>query len=127
MIMTSKPPFRFVEYADASAHIFCARLSMEIHSREKLLRGLYDVLHLPGYFGLNWDALHECLRDFSWISERRIVLIHDRLPKISEDQLKIYLAILSDAVLSWKAGEEHEFEVVFPETDRAKIEELLSE
>ncbi len=125
--MTLKTPFRFIEPTEAGIQIFCARLPGEIHNCEELLKALNDVLCFPAYFGFNWDALSECLRDFHWIPEKKIVLMHDKLPNIPEAQLKIYIEILGDAVLSWKPEEEHEFEVVFPESCRSNIEKMLSE
>ena len=68
----------------------------------------------PDYFGLNWDALSECLRDFHWITEKGIVLVHDELPAIDEASLQTYLNIIIDAVNDWKEGEEHYLEIVFP-------------
>jgi RNAse (barnase) inhibitor barstar len=32
-----------------------------VKDREALLRKMAEVLRFPGYFGHNWDALHECL------------------------------------------------------------------
>ena len=68
----------------------------------------------PDYFGFNWDALSECIRDFHWITQQGIVLVHDELPAIDEASLLIYMNILIDAVNDWKEGEEHYLEIVFP-------------
>ena len=34
-----------------------------IHSRDDLLRGIADAMQFPDYFGMNWDAVIDCLRD----------------------------------------------------------------
>ncbi|MFR9164902.1 MAG: barstar family protein [Dysgonomonas sp.] len=34
-------------------------------------------MRFPNYFGFNWNALLDCLRDFDWIEEKYIILIHD--------------------------------------------------
>ncbi len=125
--MTMKTPFHFINPAEAGNQVYWARLPGGIHSFDELMMALYHALSLPGYFGFNWNALSECLCDFHWLSEKKVVLIHAQLPQIPDEQLQTYLQILCEAVLSWKPDEEHEFEVTFPETDRAKIEELLSE
>lgn len=125
--MTPNLPFHFAEPSDARAQVFCVIVPGEIHSQEQLLKNMYELLQLPGYFGFNWDALHECLRDLSWIAKHKIVLIHDRLPGLPESQLKIYLEILSDAGLSWKTGEEHQLDVVFPEACRENIKKILAD
>lgn len=100
--------------------MFVAHLS-GIKSKEELLRQLSDKLKLPDYFGFNWDALFECLRDFHWIDQQWIILVHDTLPLLDEETMITYLQILKDAVQDWKEEEAHSFEVVFP----AEFERLI--
>jgi len=38
------------------------------------LRKVADALEFPDYFGMNWDALNDCLTDFSWKSAEGYVL-----------------------------------------------------
>lgn len=80
----------------------------ELHFR------LSEVLRFPNYYGGNWNALYDCLRDFSWIDKKGIVLVHIELPKLTVDELRIYLNIISAAIEDWKVGEEHYFKVIFP-------------
>ncbi|MFK0117013.1 barstar family protein [Streptomyces sp. NPDC090994] len=40
------------------------------------------TLRLPGYFGWNWNALHDCLSDLNWISATRYLLIMEESEKI---------------------------------------------
>lgn len=120
-------PFKFInglaEYN--TKEVFFARLDPSIKSIEYFFNSLSCVLWFPGYFGSNWNAVYDCLRDFSWIPNRKIVLTHDVLPKISWEDLKIYLEVLKESVESWKEDDDHEFEVVFQKKDREKIESLL--
>lgn len=44
-------------------------------SKESLLGGIAEAMHFPGYFGGNWDALEECLRDLEWLPVRGYVLV----------------------------------------------------
>lgn len=37
-----------------------------VAAKKSLLVAFSKVLGLPGYFSGNWDALADCLRDFSW-------------------------------------------------------------
>src|SRR6187455_2351764 len=86
-----------------------------IKNKNELFKQLSIKLQLPEYFGFNWDALHECLRDFSWIKNQKIIIVHDDIPKLNENELSTYLEVLFDAVIDWKEGEVKSLEVVFPE------------
>jgi hypothetical protein len=88
------------------------------------LGNLATCLDLPGYFGENWDALDECLRDFHWVKEHRIVLWHDALPELPENDLRVYLDVLAYAVNDWRSGEEHELIVLFHPRMEALVEQL---
>ncbi len=104
---------------------FIASLPINIKSNQELLSQLSIYLSFPDYFGFNWDALFECLRDFSWIKEREVVIIHHDLPHLDEKSLKIYLNILNDACQDWKDGEQHYLEIVFPQNLELRVKDLL--
>src|SRR5882672_2137075 len=36
-----------------------------VGTREELLRGIADAMEFPDYFGMNWDAVIDCLRDLA--------------------------------------------------------------
>jgi Barstar (barnase inhibitor) len=38
-----------------------------VADRDASLRACADGLRLPGWFGHNWDGLHDCLIDLSWL------------------------------------------------------------
>jgi hypothetical protein len=106
---------------------FVAVLPRAIETKSDLLNALASVLAFPAYFGFNWDALFDCLRDFSWIEERDVVLIHGDLPALPEPELKIYLRLLRGSALDWRPGEAHRFEIVFRKLDKEIVEKLLRE
>lgn len=106
---------------------FVAHLPARIQSVPGLMDGLARALQLPDYFGSNWDALDECLRDLWWIEERTVVLWHKSLPDLPRDQLKIYLEVLSDAVEDWRPDEAHELVALFPPDCRAEIQQVLDD
>jgi len=91
-----------------------ARIPADLRSKQELLRALSRELEFPDYFGHNWDALDECLRDFWWIKQRRVVIVHRDVPQLSPDELAIYLDVLRSAIEDWKPGDDHELVVVFP-------------
>jgi RNAse (barnase) inhibitor barstar len=104
---------------------FVARLRAGIHGKEALLAELEHVLDLPGYFGRNWDALSECLRDFHWRPERRIVLVHSEVPTLPPAESRIYLEVLDEAIRDWRESDEHELAVLFPKDAIDGIQRML--
>ena len=110
-----------------------AYVPADIEDGEVLLQSLAGQLQFPGYFGYNWDALWDCICDFSWTTKRKIVIVHEGLPAgLFEEELEIYLEILNDAVADWKSERSiqharewgqllHELEVIFPVECRAEI------
>jgi hypothetical protein len=69
----------------------------DVSGKVELLAALTSQLDLPDWFGNNWDALVDVLRDLSWVPEREVVLHHVNLPALSKDDLRIYLDILRRA------------------------------
>lgn len=102
-----KDPQSFISEFDFVAHLF------GINSKEELFRQFSEKLEMPDYFGYNWDAISDCLRDFHWIGQQKIILVHDDLPQLNKHDLSTYLQVLFDAVQDWKEGEEHSLEVFF--------------
>ena len=89
---------------------------------------LFDKLNIGftfPYFGRNWDALYDLFVDFCWITEKRIILVHDNLPFISSKEFDIYINILQDSVSLWEKYDEHTFEVIFPEEYKALIKAII--
>ena len=44
-------------------------------SKKELLGALAGALRFPSYFGCNWDAADECLRDLEWLPARGYCLV----------------------------------------------------
>lgn len=105
--------------------VFLVKLDPNINNTDDLFNSLYYMLWFPGYFGFNWNALEDCLRDFEWIDENHMVIVHKNLPGIPFDDLKIYLEILRDIVIFWRGRTEKYFDVIFNERDRVAIENIL--
>jgi len=85
------------EYRDDAALVL--RLPRSIRSKQKLFAVLADKLRFPTYFGHNWDALEECLRDLSWLPEMQsIAIVHEDLPfGPNSENRRAYLQILRSA------------------------------
>ncbi|WP_080903835.1 barstar family protein [Parabacteroides sp. Marseille-P3160] len=114
-----KGRFYFIDNFDKKKndHFFLVIIEDENFSEEEILNEYYRKLKLPDYFGFNWDALQDCLRDLDWIEQRDVVIYHQQLPRLNEKDLKIYLRILDDIVGHWDKFEEHNFYVYFNISD----------
>jgi hypothetical protein len=114
----------------SNGDVFLARINPEIEVTDQLICSLCYLLWFPGYFGFNWDALYECLRDFEWMRWRKIIIIHEVLPQLPRKDLEIYLEILHDSVGTWRSDprymNEHELEVVFPSDSYDTINEIIT-
>lgn len=97
---------------------YLGRVPMGVSSKEQLMRALKEALQLPDYFGQNWDALADCLRDLSWFPPGRVSLVHDAVPDLPPKELRMYVDVLAAAVDDWKPRERYELRVVFPERER---------
>ena len=49
-----------------------------LRTRDDLLRGIADAMRFPEYFGMNWDAVIDCLRDLAdrQPAEGYVLLLH---------------------------------------------------
>lgn len=103
---------------------FVAEVPQNIRTSSELLDVLFSALKLPGYFGFNWNALNDCLRDFHWIEETEVVLRHLDVPQLDAAELGIYISVLNEAINDWKPGEAHRFKVVFPRHAKPIIDKL---
>ncbi len=119
-------PFLFVDDPEAfdAEGALVVRIPAGARGKEKLLGVLARKLRFPSYFGHNWDALDECLRDLSWQGGRgRVVIVHEGWPfSPSSPSLATYLAILADAVAAHRPGGSPPIlDVVFPSRGGAGI------
>jgi hypothetical protein len=122
-------PFVFDESNVPVAPVLLAEVRAGIRTPEGLFDELAQCLHFPDYFGENWNALEECIRDLSWLPPGTVVLRHRDLP-LEEDieGQKIYLAILRDTVEKrWTVqGQQlRDLVVLFPVEARERIGWLL--
>jgi RNAse (barnase) inhibitor barstar len=126
MSPTPAPPGGFC-FTDASAAFrdkaaIVVRVPAGIRSKQKLLNVLADKLRFPRYFGHNWDALEECLRDLSWLpAGRPVAIVHEDLPfGERSDHRRTYVAILQSVAQSAKP-EGRVLSIVWPAALRDEI------
>ncbi|MBZ0119447.1 MAG: barstar family protein [Sandaracinaceae bacterium] len=119
--MNRADSFDFTDTPSLGADAFIVRIPPGLSSAETLLQALYDQAGLPGYFGFNWQALSDCLRDLHWVDCRQVVLLHTDLPALPLQDLMSYLDVLAECVASWVPGEEHSLTVIFPSAARLQV------
>jgi RNAse (barnase) inhibitor barstar len=102
------------EFRDPAAVI--VRVPRGIRSKKKLFAIFADKLHFPRYFGKNWDALEECLRDLSWIPlKQTIAIVHEELPfGAAGPNRGIYLDLLRSVLDYWAASGNRTVQVIMP-------------
>ncbi|MEU5940278.1 barstar family protein [Micromonospora sp. NPDC047548] len=70
-----------------------------------------DALRFPSYFGWNWPALSECLRDLHWLSARRYLIIIENAPCVlreNADRRGVLFSILTEVGRHWANSYEAE-------------------
>ncbi|GIJ11885.1 barstar family protein [Micromonospora andamanensis] len=63
-----------------------------------------DALFFPSYFGWNWNALSDCLRDLHWLPSDGYLVIVDNAPQMLSDSIQdrhTLLRVLARAVRHW--------------------------
>jgi hypothetical protein len=118
--------FEFTDAPEMGLDDYVADIPAGLTSTQSLLQVLYNALELPGYFGFNWNALSDCLRDFHWLKQHRVVLRHADLPAIPVTDLRTYVEVLTEAEGSWCPGEEHSLRVVFPTATQKDVARLMT-
>lgn len=105
----------------SSAQVHVARIPAGLTDTHGLMVALRNGLGLPSYFGFNWNALSDCLRDLHWLEQRTVVLAHEDLPRLPAPDLAVYLNVLDEAVKSWAPEEDHSLRVLFPADASADV------
>lgn len=125
---SSFPGFRFDQEPLPSSEnsVRVITLPASIRSKEKLLRMLAQQFQFPAYFGHNWDALEECLRDLSWLPAGNIEIRHHDLPLPpgSQDR-QTYLQILQSAAAFWAESGLRRIEFRFPTGKETEVRNSL--
>jgi len=76
----------------------------QAHDKRRFLGAAARAMHLPAWFGMNWDAFADCLTDFAWKPGSTHVLLLsdvDGFAKRSPADFANALAVLADAASFW--------------------------
>jgi hypothetical protein len=107
--------FTFMNNVDSlrDKDTFVLEIPSGLCTKQEIL-GWYAKILMPEYFGMNWDAFDECIRDLEWVEQPRVILYHSDMPlQASPSDQRIYLEVLDRAVAHWRADAGHDLLVVF--------------
>jgi RNAse (barnase) inhibitor barstar len=69
----------------------------DISNEESLFATIAAAMNFPVYFGMNWDALSDLLRDLSWLSPKGVLVVLEdskalwREPALSGNLIELWL------------------------------------
>lgn len=78
----------------------------QIADKADFLRVWSEVAVFPSYFGRNWDALDESLRDLAWAPAQGYLVLYDNVAHFAAAQpaeFAVALDVLQTAVEHWQA------------------------
>ena len=76
-----------------------------IRNKADVMTMFASELRFPDYFGENWDALLDVLRDMSWFDSRGFVLLisnGESFDRLRRDEHRALVDILTQAVSYWR-------------------------
>ncbi|WP_411109488.1 barstar family protein [Streptomyces sp. c-19] len=75
------------ELLPASGNVYVARLDgREMPDEVSTFQQFQEALKFPAYFGWNWNAFRDCLRDLQWLtSDHHVLIIESAEQVLSED------------------------------------------
>lgn len=79
----------------------------EVTDRSAFLESCDEAFELPDWFGMNWDALEECLADLDHEALSGVVVVWSGWGELAEAapaDFAVALDVLSGAVRGWSAG-----------------------
>jgi RNAse (barnase) inhibitor barstar len=98
---------RAIEQAAARYGYFFAFIDgTAINGKSELLWAWAKALKFPDYFGRNWDALLDCLRDLSWLPVPGFVVVYSRpdvLRAADPETYNTLVETLDDAIGWWRS------------------------
>jgi hypothetical protein len=80
-------------------HFFVSRLDIrEVRTALELFDSIAASCGFPDYFGRNWDALKDCLLDFSWVQPKPsgFVLLYRHPELLSWSDMSVFMTIADD-------------------------------
>lgn len=81
--------YSYVHYLQHNREYFVGQIqSINCKDKSELLKEMAAVFQFPNYFGYNWDALDECMRDLNWLKFWGVAIIFNEYDKLLKDDLR---------------------------------------
>ncbi|MDT0347637.1 barstar family protein [Streptomyces litchfieldiae] len=104
-VVGAEDPVQVTDSLSPTGMSYVARLDGEsMADVDGVFTQFWEHLRLPSYFGWNWDALSDCLRDLHWLqAERYLVVISRAEDVLSEtpDERGTFFQVIARATASW--------------------------
>ncbi len=99
-------------------------LSSRIRRKRELFGVMKKHLRLPDMFSNNWDALHDALRDLSWLDGvKQVVLQHDGLPFAADSSHRATYLELLQGVMA-EAPAQPAVTIVLPSAETQAVRQI---
>lgn len=120
---------RLIVVEDPRAFCEANAVVVPVSSRIRRKRELFGVmkkhLRLPGCFANNWDAWNDALRDLSWLTDvKHVVLRHDGLPFPAESPHRATYLELLQSLLDEAPSANPAVTIVLPTAEQSAIRAL---
>ena len=99
--------------ATRGSELRVARIGLDgVSEKGALLDRIAAALEFPRWFGRNWDALLDCLRDLSWSEARGHVLLFENAERLGAGDRQTLIEVLGEAATSWRGTDRSFFAVL---------------
>lgn len=89
----------------------------KMQTRDELFMQFINGLHFPEYFGMNWNALDDCLQDLEWLNVTNLdICIINKNSILSCDNLEereIFFDCIKIANEWWNENKEKKIKFIF--------------
>lgn len=92
--------YRDINEVETEINSFVAKLDLTDNFQD-FMEQCNVKLKFPDYFGFNWEALRDCLEDFSWLDESTIIIIIDSVHLLSKSYLRDYARLFCEVEKKW--------------------------
>ena len=95
----------FIKMFASNKYLIFSIDGTKINSKKDLLSRLASEMKFPTYFGNNWDALEECLKDLNWFIENGYVIRFINADKFIKDHpsdFRVLIEIAEAVANHWK-------------------------